>query len=238
MQVWDLAAVSIPSALEQAPPTPPHLTICTSFNQLPCWVAPGILATSNSHHPARLELWDTSECTVKSQQSHENARVYRSQRTFQCLAPPTSLSVSNGVIVVGESDGSIQLFDAKLKGGVEGCLQTFSDHKGSITDLYVVGEVTESGRGQKWGRGLKMGSKMNVRGGLEIESQQMVGGQKWVSGRGERWEKVSKKQVHRSVHILCYLNGAMTTFRTASELSPVPRISPSVFTVGTEPKVK
>lgn len=66
--------------------------------------------------------------------------LYRSKRTIQCSAPPTSLSAANGVIVVGESNGSIQLFDARLKGGKEGCLQTFSDHKGSVTDLYVVRE--------------------------------------------------------------------------------------------------
>lgn len=89
-----------------------------------------------------LELWDVSGRFGKSQRAQDNTRVYRSQRTIQCSAPPTSLSAANGMLVVGESNGHAQLFDARLKGGKEGCLQMFSDHKGPITDLYVVSVCT------------------------------------------------------------------------------------------------
>ena len=64
--------------------------------------------------------------------------MYHSQRTIQCMAPPTSLSVAHGMIVVGEGSGMLELFDAMVKDGREGCLQAFSDHKGPITDVYVV----------------------------------------------------------------------------------------------------
>jgi hypothetical protein len=85
-----------------------------------------------------LELWDVSGHLGKLQLDKDTVRVYRSQRTIKCIAPPTSLSTANGVIVVGESNGSIQLFDVRAK---DECLQMFCDHKSSITDLYVVGEL-------------------------------------------------------------------------------------------------
>lgn len=144
-QIWDLSTVFISSKSEQtppiSPPTLPHLTICTSSNQLPCWVAPRLLATCGNQSSTSLEVWDVSERFGRACQTQDNTRVYRSQRTINCVAPPTSLSAANGVIVVGQSNGGIQLFDTRLKGGTEGCLQMFSDHKGSITDLYVVSEV-------------------------------------------------------------------------------------------------
>lgn len=138
LQIWDLSAIfqSI-DAPPTAPPTAPHLTLYTTFNTLPSWVAPGLLATRmhDDRFSLNLELWDVSEHLSQTQRAQDETtrRIYRSKRTIPCSAPPTSLSAANGLIVAGESNGNVQLFDTTGK-----CLQTFSNHKGPVTDFYVV----------------------------------------------------------------------------------------------------
>ncbi len=67
---------------------------------------------------------------------HGTATMYTSQRKIKCSAPPTSISVANDKIVVGEINGKIQVFDNTIQAG--DVLQEFTDHKGAVTDLYVV----------------------------------------------------------------------------------------------------
>ena len=107
-----------------------------------------------------IELWDISgKMKSKDGPAHHTSdddgiKLYHSLRTITCQAPPTALSVcGNGVLVVGEEDGRVELFDASRSGKGKGkgeesassssgatqeCLQMFSDHKGAITDMHVV----------------------------------------------------------------------------------------------------
>lgn len=159
VQIWDLSSITVPSS-NPATPIAPHLTVCTDASSILRWISPGLLATCGGsagnyrhfhHHAesAKIELWDVTG-KIKSRQgqaTYDNGKIYNSQRVITCSATPTALSAANGVLVVGEASGNIQLFDAGLKGEGHGCLQQFTgDHKGAITDLYVVSAIWGGGR--------------------------------------------------------------------------------------------
>ncbi len=50
---------------------------------------------------------------------------------------PLMVAYSNGVLVVGEPSGCVKVID--ISNGQ--CLQTFNDHKASITDIYAVSNI-------------------------------------------------------------------------------------------------
>ena len=55
---------------------------------------------------------------------------------MSCL--PQTVAYSNGVLVVGEPSGCVKVID--VSNGQ--CLQTFSDHKASITNIYAVSNIS------------------------------------------------------------------------------------------------
>ena len=108
-QIWSLSSLPLPSPTPTAP-TSPHLTVL--------WDVAGQMKSHDSRTP------------------HDLNKMYHSQRAITCRATPTVLAAANGVMVVGLSDGRVQLYECAVKG--EGCLQEFADHKAAITDMYVV----------------------------------------------------------------------------------------------------
>ena len=51
------------------------------------------------------------------------------------------MSVANGLIITGDTDGNVSVLDPTEKAAATppgGCLQKFSDHKGSVMDIYAV----------------------------------------------------------------------------------------------------
>lgn len=88
-----------------------------------------------------IELWDVAGHLKKLKQEQTldpDVNMYNCQRTITCQAPPTALAIVNGMIVVGESSGRIELFKASLQSTSGGHLLEFLDHKGEVTDIYAV----------------------------------------------------------------------------------------------------
>ena len=132
------------SAVKTPPPLHPSVTVNTmEATTSIVWVSPGILATTSGWSSVSVDLWDVEghlEKIRKSSRSlYNNTNMHSPLRTILCSAPLTSLSVANGLIVAGDIDGNISILDPSEKPAVVGgCLQNFSDHKGSVTDLYAV----------------------------------------------------------------------------------------------------
>ena len=54
---------------------------------------------------------------------------------LSCL--PHSVAYSNGVLIVGDQNGSVKVMDTSSGK----CLQEFTDHKGPVTDIYAVSQL-------------------------------------------------------------------------------------------------
>ncbi|CAI8007365.1 hypothetical protein GBAR_LOCUS5169 [Geodia barretti] len=136
IQVFDLSKVSPITASPS--PDPPHVTLHTSEPPgSSCWVEPRCLATASISSPD-ISLWDVGTHLDSRTQSRRSAlydqrNIYTPSRTFSNEAPPLCMGAANDLFITGDGEGCIRVLDPK-SGKL---LQTFSDHKGRVTDLYV-----------------------------------------------------------------------------------------------------
>ena len=136
LQVFDLSKVSPITASPS--PDPPHVTLHTSEPPgSSCWVEPRCLATASISSPD-ISLWDVGTHLDSRTQSRRSAlydqrNIYTPSRTFSNEAPPLCMGAANDLFITGDGEGYIRVLDPK-SGKL---LQTFSDHKGRVTDLYV-----------------------------------------------------------------------------------------------------
>ena len=136
LQVFDLSKVSPITASPS--PDPPHATLHTSEPPgSSCWVEPRCLATASISSPD-ISLWDVGTHLDSRTQSRRSAlydqrNIYTPSRTFSNEAPPLCMGAANDLFITGDGEGCIRVLDPK-SGKL---LQTFSDHKGRVTDLYV-----------------------------------------------------------------------------------------------------
>ena len=137
LQVFDLSKVS-PITASPSPDHPPHVTLHTSEPPgSTCWVEPRCLATGSISSPD-ISLWDVGTHLDSRTQGRRSAlydqrNIYTPTRTFSNEAPPLCMGVANDLFITGDREGCIRVLDPK--GGK--LLQTFRDHKGRVTDLYV-----------------------------------------------------------------------------------------------------
>ena len=90
-----------------------------------------------------MDLWDVGAHLEKIRKSsrsmYDSTNMHSPLRTITCDVPLTSMSVANGVIIAGDIDGKVSVLDPSEKPAVVGgCLQKFTDHKGTVTDIYAV----------------------------------------------------------------------------------------------------
>ena len=140
--MWDFTDLS---AIKGPPPLPPNVTINTqeAVNSI-AWTGPGVLATTSSWRSS-VDLWDVAAHMEKLQKSsrslYDDTNMHNPLRTIACDIPLISMSVANGLIITGDTDGNVSVLDPTEKAAATppgGCLQKFSDHKGSVMDIYAV----------------------------------------------------------------------------------------------------
>ena len=143
--MWDFTNLS---SIKGPPPLPPNVTINTqeAVNSI-AWAGPGILATTSSWKSS-VDLWDVTAHIEKLQKSsrsiYDDTNMHNPLRTIACDVPIVSMSVANGLIIAGDSGGNVSVLDPSEKtagASPGGCLQRFSDHKGSVMDIYAVSKI-------------------------------------------------------------------------------------------------
>ena len=95
-----------------------------------------------------MDLWDVTAHIEKLQKSsrsiYDDTNMRNPLRTIACDVSIASISVANGLIIAGDSGGNVSVLDPSEKAAGAspgGCLQKFSDHKGSVMDIYAVSEI-------------------------------------------------------------------------------------------------
>ena len=122
-----------------SPSPPPHVTLHTSQPLTSsCWVEPHCLAIVSINTPD-ISLWSLgSHLNPRPQQSgralYDQRNIYTPTKTISNQAPPLCVAgVANKLLITGDGDGCVRVLDIK-SGQVS---QTFRDHRGRVTDLYV-----------------------------------------------------------------------------------------------------
>lgn len=140
-QVWNFATLSVN---KEPPPISPSVTINTvEAVQSAVWVEPGILATTSGWQSSNVDLWDVGAHLEKirksSRSTYNDTNMHSPLRTLNSDVPLTSMSMANGLMIVGDVGGNLRVLDPSDKPTVAGgCLQKFSDHMGMVTDVYSV----------------------------------------------------------------------------------------------------
>ena len=143
--MWDFTDLS---AIKGSPPLPPNITINTveAVNSV-VWTGPGILATI-SGWGSSIDLWDVAAHVEKLRKNthslYDDTNMHNPLRSIQCDIPLISMSVANGLIIAGDTDGNVSVLDPSDKTAAAppgGPLQKFSDHKGRVMDIYAVSTV-------------------------------------------------------------------------------------------------
>ena len=94
-----------------------------------------------------MDLWDVAKhlenFRKRSRSLYDDTNMHNPLRTISCDVPLTSMSVANGLIIAGDTDGNVCVMDPSEKTATAagGCLQKFSDHKGTVMDIYAVSFV-------------------------------------------------------------------------------------------------
>ena len=140
--MWDFTNLL---AIKGPPPLPLNVTINTmeAVNSI-VWTGPGILATT-SGWGSSIDLWDVAAHMEKLRTStrslYDDTNMHNPLRSIQCDVPLVSMSVANGLIISGGTDGNVNVLDLSDKTTTTpsgGPLQKFSDHKGRVMDIYAV----------------------------------------------------------------------------------------------------
>ena len=89
-----------------------------------------------------MDLWDVGTHLEKIRKSsrsmYDNTNMHHPLRTISCDVPLNSMSVANRLIIAGDIDGNVSVLDPSDKAAAGGRLQKFSNHKGTVTDIYAV----------------------------------------------------------------------------------------------------
>ena len=92
-----------------------------------------------------MDLWDVAAHMEKLRKSsrslYDDTNMHNPLRTIACDAPLISMSTANGLIIAGNTGGNVSVLDPLEKAAPGGSLQKFSDHKGSVMDIYAVSSV-------------------------------------------------------------------------------------------------
>ena len=92
-----------------------------------------------------MDLWDVAAHMEKLRKSsrslYDDTNMHNPLRTIACDAPLVSMSTANGLIIAGDTGGNVSVLDPSEKAAPGGPLQKFSDHKGSVMDIYAVSSV-------------------------------------------------------------------------------------------------
>ena len=92
-----------------------------------------------------MDLWDVATHMEKLRKNscslYDDTNMHNPLRTIACDVPLVSMSTANGLIIAGDTDGNVSVLDPSEKAAPGGPLQKFSDHKGTVTDIYAVSSV-------------------------------------------------------------------------------------------------
>lgn len=92
-----------------------------------------------------MDLWDVAGHMEKLRKSHrslyDDTNMHNPLRTIACDVPIVSMSVANGLVIAGDAGGNVSVLDPSEKASPGGPLQKFTDHKGSVVDIYAVSSV-------------------------------------------------------------------------------------------------
>ena len=92
-----------------------------------------------------MDLWDVAAHMEKLRKSsrslYDDTNMHNPLRMIACDAPLVSMSAANGLIIAGDTGGNVSVLDPSEKAAPGGPLQKFSDHKGSVMDIYAVSSV-------------------------------------------------------------------------------------------------
>ena len=132
--MWDLSTLS---ASTEPPPLPPSCTINTSDPvHCLCWLKPGVLATTSSSSSG-ISLWGVGahlEAVGKAGvRLNDVSTLYNPAKTVSCEVAPSVMVVSNGLLVTGNSRGTVAVIDTE-----KDRTTNFNDHKAAVTDIYAV----------------------------------------------------------------------------------------------------
>ena len=155
-QLWDLttldASASTARVTADMPPssssTPPIIIIDPTVTVHPAnpgddflWTTATPTGTQLVTHGLlsdKLDLWDIKRFLDKLKKSprsiYDDKNLYSPSRSISNERPPTAVCYGNGCLATGDTCGTLRLISFQTGE----CLQRFSDHKGPVTDIYVV----------------------------------------------------------------------------------------------------